>query len=297
MNENNLLNEQETNTTPVQPVEPVQPAPVEPVAPVAPVQPEAIQPVESTEPIMPTEPSATTQIPVQPAEPLQGVVEQPPIKKKSKILPILIVFIIILLILCGASYYLFVMNTNNPVYNFLFNKNTNNNTTTTVATKLTEEEAKKLVLESYNKRVDDTLLMFNICSIKAVNEIDISSQEYKDLQLPEGNCNGYYQPVKEFKTIDDAKSYVGNTYTEELTNEIVKKFRQQNGAVYCCVPYTSYPIGNDNLTVDTIEIEATKISAKLKYTTGGDEMTELENHEGKISLKKVDNKWLIDSIE
>ncbi|MBR6072769.1 MAG: hypothetical protein IKP76_00410 [Bacilli bacterium] len=297
MKEEKMINETEQTTQPVE--QPVQETPIAPVPetttfeqPVAetPVQPEPVAAPEA-----PVEPTAVPQEPVA-TEPVQTN-EQP--KKKKSILPALIVIIIILALLCGAAYYLFVFNTDNPVFKMFVKENTTTTieTTTTTVAKLTEEEAKKLVLDLYNKHVDDSMLLFNICYYGDTKELDIESSEYEALGLPEGNCNGFYQPIKSYKTLDEVKKHIGEYYSETLTTEIAKKFLVKDDVVYCCVPYTSFPIGNDNLTVNTIEIEATKITATVKYTTGGDEMHELENHEGKIVIEKTNDKWLVSSIE
>ena len=280
MNENNINNDiNQTNVEPINTEVPVQPV-------------QETTPVQPTEPIMPVEPSSTSTIPVQNVQTTTPVVEETSKKKKS-ILPALIVIIIILLLLGGAAYYLFVMNTNNPVYKMFVKENT----TTTTVEKMSKIEATEKVLALYNKNVDDTLLLYNVCGISAIEELNIESAEYKALELPEGNCNGFYQPVKNYKSLEEVKKHIGGYYTEALTEDVAKKFLVKDNVVYCCVPYTSYPIGNDNLEVDTIEIESDKISATVKYTTGGDEMHELENHEGKIVLEKVNDKWLVSSIK
>ena len=201
MKEDNMVNEtQQPVEQTVQETTPVAPAPE--VAPVAPT------PEVAPTPVAPIEPVAT--------EPVQ--MEGP--KKKKSILPALIVIIIILLLLGGAAYYLFVMNTNNPVYKMFVKENT----TTTTVEKMSKIEATEKVLALYNKNVDDTLLLYNVCGISAIEELNIESAEYKALELPEGNCNGFYQPVKNYKSLEEVKKHIGGYYTEALTEDVAKSF-------------------------------------------------------------------------
>ena len=305
MNENEINTDVVENTTPVQPeidtppVEPVQPAPEAPVVPEAPVE---ETPVEPSEPVMPTEPvvapapeaSATPSEPVMPTEPVAA--PEAPATPEAPVAPIepikmedkpkkggafrWILIILFILIIAGCLVYYF----------FLKDKiNKPSTTTTTTVAVLKEDEAKEKVTEVLGKYYYNSLYEFDTwCGGTALDmESSITLDESK---------NAY--KVKDFANLEAIKKDMNTIMTDTMIETASKKFTEQEGVLYCYVPASSFAyVNQDSVEVKSVEVTADQITAKASYTTGGDELFELETKEIEVVTKKVGNSWLIDSIK
>ena len=269
----------EMNAQPVEPTTPV--APTEPVAPVAPVEP--VVPVQ-TESVQPT--------------PLQPIEEEVKPKKKSIIPTLLIIFFILLIAGCLVYYFFFKDklggNTNEgttttTTATTVTTEATTEDTTTTTSSVLTEVEAKNKITELLGKYYYNSLFEFDTWCGGDVLDMETS--------ISLGNDKNAYK-VKNYSTIADIKKSMESFMSSTLIDKQIAKFTEKDGSLYCYVPASSYAfVNNNSVEVLSVEVTSEQISAKAKYTTGGDEMYSLETKQIEVVSKNVNNTWIIDSIK
>ena len=222
------------------------------------------------------------QMELPPAQPTPQPQEVPKQKQKSN--PVLIVLMFIAII-GGAVYF---------GYNKFFANSSSNignqNTGTTVTNNIEDSTATdyetiaKELIDNYYKNI-----FYGHTSTYCGNK-DFNDTITKD-------DSKQYIASKDYKTKAELSSYLSTIISANFLTKIVtdENYIEQDNKLYC---YTS---GRGSLEYDesNIELESTteeEIIANVKVTahSEGDNKTELNN---KITIKKANGKWLIDSYE
>lgn len=232
-------------------------------------------------PAQPT-PQQLNQMELPPAQPTPQPQEVPKQKQKSN--PVLIVLMFIAII-GGAAYFGY----NKFFANSSSNSGNQNTGTTSIdniedSTAPDYESIAKELIDNYYKNI-----FYGHTSIYCGNK-DFDDTITKD-------DSKQYTASKDYKTKEELSNYLSTIISANFLTKIVtdENYIEQDNKLYCYTP------GRGSLEYDesNIELESTteeEIIANVKVTANseGDNKTELNN---KITIKKENGKWLIDSYE
>lgn len=274
------------NNEEVNPQQPVQPAAMPNQMPQQQITPTPMsnpieQPVMGTS-IQEQQPQPMTNNNQNPAQPTPQLQEVPKQKQKSN--PVLIILMFIAII-GGAVYFgynkFFANSSSDSV-----NQNTGTTSTDNIedSTAPDYESIAKELIDNYYKNI-----FYGHTSIYCGNK-DFDDTITKD-------DSKQYTASKDYKTKAELSNYLSTIISANFLTKIVtdENYIEQDNKLYCYTP------GRGSLEYDesNIELESTteeEIIANVKVTahSEGDNKTELNN---KITIKKANGKWLIDSYE
>ena len=245
-------------------------------------------PVQAPQPMANNNQNPAQPTPQQPNQtelpPVQETPQQPVAPQKQKSNPVLIILMFIAIIV-GAAYF---------GYNKFFANSSSNignqNTGTTVTNNIEDSTATdyetiaKELIDNYYKNI-----FYGHTSTYCGNK-DFNDTITKD-------DSKQYIASKDYKTKAELSNYLSTIISANFLTKIVtdENYIEQDNKLYCYTP------GRGSLEYDesNIELESTteeEIIANVKVTahSEGDNKTELNN---KITIKKANGKWLIDSYE
>lgn len=251
-------------------------------------QPVVGTPVQEAQPMTNTIPNQNTMTSTQQQLNQMGVKQvQQPVqpqevpKQKQKSNPVLIVLMFIAII-GGAAYFgynkFFANSSSNTS-----NQNTGTTVTDSSATTDYETIAKELINNYYKNIFYGHTATY--CGDKDFNDT-ITKDDSKQ-----------YTASKNYKTKAELSNYLSTIISENFITKILtdENYIEQDNKLYCYTPGTgSLEYDESNIELESTTEEEIKANVKVTAHSEGDNKTELNN---KITIKKANDKWLIDSCE
>lgn len=192
----------------------------------------------------------------------------------SKNKNIIAIILVILVLVCGL---IFILSNKNK------KDNTQDNTTVTAI----EDENHEMVKNLLNKYLSGGFTGYDNCLKDDVDEnITIKDETGRN-----------YAKVRGYASYEKLTKDLCEVMSETLVNEIPKdKFIEKDGILYCYYPQTSYPLFNNDIKINKLEVKDDSMIGIFSYTTGDGKSFEVITYNKQVSLIKHDGIWIINNI-